>query len=174
MQDYNQAIHLDAADISAYFNRGDAYFAQSNLTAATADYEHIISAAPSSHTAISAALFLHVVMRRQGHDDSQQLSRVAAAADLSEWPGSVLKLDLGKATANEVIMAADTDISADRKWRICEANYFIGEDALLHHQRATALTRFNAAQDGCPKGDSAYSGARAELRRLGAKADPIR
>jgi hypothetical protein len=42
---------------------------------------------------------LHVIMKRQGHDDAQQLARVAAAADLSKWPGPVLKLDLGQMTA---------------------------------------------------------------------------
>ena len=113
-------------------------------------------------------------MRRQGHDDSQQLSRVAAAADLSKWPGTVLKLDLGQATAKEVMMAADTGISAVRKWQNCEANYFIGEDALLHHQRGAALVRLTAARDGCPKGDSAYAGAQVELKRLGATTDPRR
>src|ERR1700733_580249 len=44
--------------------------------------------------------------RRQGQDDAQQLARVAAVADLSKWPGPVLKLDLGQMTANEVLTAA--------------------------------------------------------------------
>ena len=154
IQDYNQAIHLNSDDTAAYLNRGDAYFAQSNLTAAIADFERTISAAPSSHAAVTAALFLHVVMKRQGHDDAQQLARVAAAADLSKWPGPLLKLDLGQITANEVMAAAASGVSDWQKWQVCEANYFIGEDALLHHQRATALARFKAARNGCPKGAS--------------------
>ena len=64
-----------------YGSRGSAYFAQSNLTAAIADYEHTISAAPSSRAAVYAVLMLHVIMTRQGHDDAQQLALVAAAAD---------------------------------------------------------------------------------------------
>jgi tetratricopeptide (TPR) repeat protein len=87
IQDYNEAIRLRPDFALAYEERGDSYFVQSNLTAAIASFEHVISAAPSSRTAVVAALVLHVAMKRQGHDDAQQLAPVAAAADLSKWPG---------------------------------------------------------------------------------------
>jgi tetratricopeptide (TPR) repeat protein len=174
IQDYNQTIHLNSNDTIAHLNRGDAYFAQSNLTPAIADFEYTISTTPSSSPAVSAALLLHVVMKRQGRDDAQQLARVAAAADLSKWPGPVLKLDLGKATVNEVIVAAASGVSASQKWQLCEANYFIGEDALFHKQRATALVRLKAARDGCPKGDTGYTAALAELKQLGVPTAPAK
>ncbi|MGB0125911.1 MAG: tetratricopeptide repeat protein [Silvibacterium sp.] len=175
IQDYSQAIGLNSNFTTAYGNRGDAYFAQSNLTAAIADYEHTISAAPSSRAAVYAVLMLHVIMKRQGHDDAQQLARVAAAADLSKWPGPVLKLDLGQMTASEVMMAAPSPgTDRQKKWQACEANYFTGEDALLHHQRPTALERLNAARNGCPKGDTTYGATLAELKRLGAPAAPAK
>jgi tetratricopeptide (TPR) repeat protein len=170
IQNYNQAILLNSNYTSAYSSRGSAYFAQSNLTAAIADFVHTISAAPSSSAAVYAVLMLHVIMKREGHDDAKQLARVAAAADLSKWPGPVLKLDLGQITANEVMMAAASSGSDRQKWRVCEANYFTGEDALLHHQRTTALARLKAARDGCPKGDTDYAAALVELKRLGASA----
>jgi tetratricopeptide (TPR) repeat protein len=178
IQDYNQAILLNSNYTAAYGSRGYAYFAQSSLTAAIADSRHTISAAPSSSGAVYAVLMLHVIMKRQGHDDAQQLARVAAAADLSKWPGPVLKLDLGQMTANEVMMAA-ASLGSDRqknwqKWQICEANYFTGQDALIHHQRATALARLEAARDGCPKGDTDYAAVLAELKRLGASAAPAK
>ena len=170
IQDYNQAIALNSNDTIAYFNRGDAYFARSNLKAAIADFEHAISAAPSSNAAITAALFLHVILKRQGQDDAQELARVSTAADLSKWPGPMLKLDLGKATANDVMAAAASGIPVWQKWQVCEANYFIGEEALLHHQRTMALAHLKAARDNCPKGDTGYTAALAELKRLGASA----
>jgi hypothetical protein len=144
------------------------------LTAAIADFEHTISAAPSSKGALFAALMLHVIMKRQGHDDAQQLARVAAAADLSKWPGPVLKLDMRQMTADEVMVAAASPGSFIEKWQVCEANYFTGEDALFHHQRATGLARLKAARDGCPKGDTGYTVALAELKRLGAPAVPAK
>ena len=174
IQDYNQAIRLNSNLTNGYGNRGDAYFAQSNLTAAIADYEHTISSAPSSSAAVHAALMLHLILKRQGHDDAQELERVAAAADLSKWPGPVLKLDLGQITANDVMTAASSLGSDRQKWQVCEANYFTGEDALLHHQRATALARFKAARNGCPEGDTDYAAALTELKRMGASAVPTK
>jgi tetratricopeptide (TPR) repeat protein len=164
IQDFNEAIRLNPKFALAYEKRGDAYFFQSNLNAAIADFEAAISAAPSSNTAVYAALMLHLVMKRQGQDDAAQLARVAAAADLSKWPGPVLKLYLGKVTTNSDI--------AMRKWRVCEANYFTGEDALLHHQQATALAQLKAARDSCPKDDTEYNAALVELNRLDAPAAP--
>jgi hypothetical protein len=102
---------------------------------------------------------MHVIMKQQGHDDAQQLARVAAAADLSKWPGPLLKLDLGQVTASEVMVAAASGVSDWQKSQVCEANYFIGEEALLHHHRTTALARLKAARDGCPKGDTCYTAA---------------
>jgi hypothetical protein len=106
-------------------------------------------------------------MKRQGHDDARLLAPVVAAADLSKWPGPALKLDMGQMTADDVMSAA-ANASADTKWQICEANYFIGEDALFHHQRTLAMARLKAARDGCPKTDGAYAAALVELKRLGA------
>lgn len=171
IQDFNEAIRLNPKFALAYEKRGDAYFFQSNLNAAIADFEAAISAAPSSNTAVYAALMLHLVMKRQGQDDAAQLARVAAAADLSKWPGPVLKLYLGKVTTEDVAKAANSDI-AMRKWRVCEANYFTGEDALLHHQQATALAQLKAARDSCPKDDTEYNAALVELNRLDAPAAP--
>jgi len=170
IQNYSEAIRLNPHFALFYEKRGDAYFAQSNLTAAITDFEHAISAAPSSRTAVFAALMLQVTMKRLGRDDAQQLATVAAAADLSKWPGPVLKLNLGQMTADQVMVAAahaDADLL---KWQVCEANYFTGEDALFHHQRAKALARFQAARDGCPKEDTTYALARTELKRMGAPA----
>ena len=167
INDLNEAIRLNPKFAEAYYNRGDAYLLQSNLTAAMADFEHVISAEPSSSMAAYAALMLHVAMKRQGRDDAPQLAPVAQAADLSQWPGPLLKLDLGQMAADEVMAAAANSDANLQKRQVCEANYFTGEDALLDNQPATALTRFKAARDGCPKGLIGYAEALAELRRLG-------
>jgi hypothetical protein len=73
---------------------------------------------------------LQVAMKRLGRDDSRQLAQVAAAADLSKWPGPVLKLEMGKMTADEVSAAAANGGGDRQKWHICQANYFTSQDAL--------------------------------------------
>jgi tetratricopeptide (TPR) repeat protein len=172
IQDLDEMIRVNPKDAVAYEARGDTYLFQSNLPAAISDFERAISGAPSPRMAVSTALMLHVAMKPQGHDDAHQLAQVAAAADLSKWPGPVLKLDMGKMTAGEVLAAAANPIDDRQKWHLCEANYFTGEDALLHNQRATALARLKAARDGCPKWDVSYVAALAELKRLGVPAVP--
>ncbi len=174
IQDYNEAIRLKPNLATAHYNRGLAYFLQTNLTAAVADFEHAISASPSPHAAVNAAVMMHLAIKRQGHDDAHQLASVASAADLSKWPGPVLKLDLGQMTAAEVMAAAANADAQSQKWQVCEANYFTGEDALLHHQRTKALARLKSARDGCPKSDGMYDAALAELKRLGAPAIPAK
>jgi Flp pilus assembly protein TadD len=172
IQNENEAIRLKPGLASASFNRGLAYFLQGNQAAAAADFEHAISASPSSRTAVMAALMLHIAMQRQGRNDAQQLARVAAAADLSKWPGPVLKLDLGQMTAAQVMASALKGDAQRQKWQVCEANYFTGEDALLHRQRTTALALLKGAHDGCPRSDGTYDAALAELKRLAATAAP--
>lgn len=174
IRDFSEAIRLNPKLVSAYGNRGFVYFCQSNLAAAIEDYEHVITSAPSSKTAVLAALMLHVAMKRQGRDDAQRLSTVVAAADLSTWPGPVLKLDLGQITADQLMASAASSSPDKQKWQVCEANYFTGEDALFRHQRATAMARLKAARDGCPKADGAYSAALVELKRLAVPAAPAK
>jgi tetratricopeptide (TPR) repeat protein len=172
VQDLDEAIRLNPKDAIVYEGRGDAYLFQSNLPAAVSDFEKTISGAPSSRSAVSAALMLHVAMKRQGRDDSRQLAQVAAAADLSKWPGPLLKLDMGRMTAGELLAAAANPGDYRQKWHVCQANYFTGEDALFHHQQATALVRLKAARDGCPKWDASYVATLVELKRLGVPATP--
>jgi tetratricopeptide (TPR) repeat protein len=170
IQDYTAAIRLNSNYTAAYGSRGYAYFLQSNLPAAIADFLHTVSAEPSSSAALKSVLMLHVMLRRQGRG-AQQLSQVAASADLSKWPGPLLKFDLGQMTADEAMVAATSHgTDREKKWQSCEVDYFTGEEALLHHQQRTATVRLESARDSCPTGNLFYSAALMELKRLGATA----
>lgn len=174
IQDFNEVIHVNPKFPYSYEARGEAYLFQSNLAEATASFKEAIAAAPSSTVAVFAVLMLHVAMKGQRHDDAQELASVAAAADLSKWPGPVLKFDLGQMTADDVLKAAANPDANIQKWQVCEANYFTGEDALFHNQRTTALTHLKAARDDCPKGYSAYVAVLIELKRLEVPAAPTK
>ena len=50
---------------------------------------------------------------------------------------------------------------------LCEAWFYIGEWQLLQGDRAAAKHRFEEAVGSCPKAFIEYTGAQAELRRLG-------
>jgi tetratricopeptide (TPR) repeat protein len=172
IQDFEEAIRLNPKDGFDYEARGETYLFQSKLAAAIPDFERAISGAPSPRIAVGAAMTLHVAMKKLRRDDSRQLAQTAATADLSKWPGPVLRMDLGKMTAAEVLAAAASPGDERRKWHICQANYFTAEDALFQNQQATALARLKAARDGCPKWDISYVAATVELKRLGVPAPP--
>jgi tetratricopeptide (TPR) repeat protein len=167
LQDYNEAIGLNPNQAVAYNNRGLVYLIQNKLPAAIADFEHTIFASPSSIAAINAALWLDVVSKRQGFDDAHLLAQVASVADLSKWPGPVLKFDLGQVTAAELMAAALNGEARVQSFQVCDANFFIGEEALFHHQRTEALTHLRAAHDSCPKSDGTRDAALTELKRVG-------
>lgn len=173
LQDLNESIQLDPKDAFVYEARGEIWLLQSKLRAAVADFEKALSGASSPRMAVDAALMVHLAMKRQGRDDARQLARVAATADLSQWPGPVLKFEMGKMTAGELMASAANTHHAGEIWRVCSANYFIGEEALFDNQRSTALARLKAARDGCPKWDMDYIAALAELKRLGASPAPV-
>ena len=87
---------------------------------------------------------LHVALKRQGHDDAQQLASVAAAADLSKWPGPVLKLDLGQMTADEVMVAAANAVA--------DMAEVAGLRSELLHRRGRAITSSTDDGAGAPQG----------------------
>jgi tetratricopeptide (TPR) repeat protein len=163
IQDFDETVRLKPSYADAYYDRGAAHFFKSDLKAAIADFEHVISMGPNSISTLPAALMLHVAMKRQGQDDVQELERVAGAVDLSKWPGPLLKLDMGEMTVDEVLSAAANTNADIQKLQVCQANYFIGQNALLHAQPVTARARFTAARDSCQ-----YTGASLELEKLDA------
>jgi lipoprotein NlpI len=117
---------------------------------------------------VHAALWLHLVKERLHEDDTEDLRAIAGKADLSVWPGPVLKLYRGESTDNDVMIAAGNSDPQIQKQQVCEADFYTAENALLHQQRATALTRLHAARDGCPKDYIEYAAALAELKRVSA------
>ena len=79
---------------------------------------------------------------------------------------------MGQMTADEVLAAAANPDAETQRDQFCEAHFYTGEDALLHHRRADATELFKAARDGCPKDYVEYGGALTELKHLAAPAGP--
>jgi lipoprotein NlpI len=161
--DYNHALQLNRGYV--FLDRGNAHFLAGQTSAARADFRLAIGADPSL---VHAALWLHLVKERLHEDDTEDLRAIAGKADLSVWPGPVLKLYRGESTDNAVMIAAGNSDPQIQKQQVCEADFYTAENALLHQQRATALTRLHAARDGCPKDYIEYAAALAELKRVSA------
>jgi hypothetical protein len=62
-------------------------------------------------------------------------------------------------------MAAGDGDAKTRPGRLCDANFFLGEDAVAAGQARTARRYFLAARKLCPISSPSYTGTVAELRR---------
>jgi len=73
---------------------------------------------------------------------------------------------LGKKSPDEVLRAAQNSDPSKQKEHLCEAQFYVGEYALLQGKTSEAAKFFKAAFDGCPTNFVEYAGAKAELDRL--------
>jgi lipoprotein NlpI len=82
------------------------------------------------------------------------------------WPAPVI--DYLRGAISEAALLADAKRSQDTRdlSQVCEAHFYLGEDALLR-QRSDAVEQFRAAVRECPANFHEYEGATAELRAMG-------
>ena len=171
IQDYDQALRLEPNDANVFIVRGVANFLRADLARAVTDFERGSELNPAIAYDV---LWLHLARKRLGQDDSKDLIERSAKADPSHWPAPILKLYMGQMTADQMMAAVASSGANKQTGELCEANFFAGEEALLHQHRADAKTLLKAAQDGCPKTNLHYDAAAAELRRLDAMAAPAK
>jgi hypothetical protein len=86
--------------------------------------------------------------------------------DLKTWPGPLLSLYAGTATADDVFAAAkqgDTDAQKDQS---CEAYFFVAEWHLDRKENAAAGPLLELAGSSCRRELPESHAAHAELKRL--------
>jgi lipoprotein NlpI len=171
IQDYDQAIRLKPDYANAFIVRGIANFLRANLAGAVTDFQRGNELNPANAYDV---LWLYLARKRLGRDDAKDLTRRSAEADPPQWPGPILRLYMGQITAGQLMAAIASSDAYTQKRQLCEANFFAGEDALLHRRRAAAKALLQAASDGCPKTNLHYDAAAAELRRLNAITTPTK
>jgi len=196
--DYDQAIRIDPKNAGVYDNRGIAWAAKGDLDRAIADYDQAIRFDPKNsswyfHRGLSnlyagalptaladlnqaselnpkhayAALWLDIVNKR-----SNLPSRLAEAAkqiNMTWWPAPVIRLYLGQLTPEAVLAAADHANPRAKQGRVCEANFYSGEYALIGGAREDAAKLFQTAVKDCPRGFLEGIAAAAELKGMGEK-----
>ena len=82
------------------------------------------------------------------------------------WPVPVVDFFHGTIDAASLLDAARRAQAARDLSQVCEAHFYLGEDALLR-QRGDATALFRQAVQECPKNFHEYEGAVAELRAAG-------
>jgi tetratricopeptide (TPR) repeat protein len=150
---------------SAYF-RGHANLALGNYDQAASDFEASFSGQTSLKARTLGALWRYAAQVRGRRDARATLARELGGADLSEWPGPVVKFLLGRLPAGELEVAAESDDAAKKTNGKCMAAYFIGVDAVRRGDRQRAREQFQLAQARCPTMSEYNWAASNELKRL--------
>lgn len=117
-----------------------------------------------------AAVQLFLAESRAGANAAPRLRQGASGLDLEQWPGHVVSMYLGEASPDQVLEAATRTNPKAQRELLCEAYYYIGyigQGLAIRGQRERAIGMFQAAVAAGPTSAVEYSGARAELKRLG-------
>jgi lipoprotein NlpI len=160
--DFDQAIKLNPKDAEAFFGRGVTFLGSGALPKALADLNQASELNPKG---AYAALWLDIAGARSNL--STRLADAATHIDMTKWPAPVIRLYLGQLTAEAVLAAADDPNPEIKRGRICEANFYGGELALLNGAGGDAVRLLKLAASDCPKTFIEYDGASAELKLLG-------
>ena len=167
IQDYDEAIRLKPDYASAFKTRGRVKFYLGRFQDAARDFQNALNINSSDAYMM---LWLHLAMHNAGQDDTQAFPQQAEKIDSSKWPAPVVNLFLGKLAPEQTLAAAANPDSIKENEQQCEAEFYIGEFLLLHHETPNALLHFRAARNKCPHNYVEYEGAGAEMARLSAGA----
>lgn len=86
------------------------------------------------------------------------------------WPSPVIDFYLGRIDGAALLDAARTAQTASDQSQVCEAHFYLGEDALLRFRRDDAQALFRTALAECPQNFHEYAGAQAELKAMSPQA----
>jgi len=87
---------------------------------------------------------------------------------MKTWPGPIVALFLGQSTQAQAEAAAEDPELETKRRRVCEANFYGGELALIQGSKDEAARRFHAVAKDCPKTLDEREAASMELKSLGA------
>jgi len=162
--DYTRSWLLTPSDPGPLFRRGIASFYAGHFLSAEPDMRR---AAEMNPEAAYPQLWLHIMAAENDH--ASPLANAVPRLDMTAWPAPVVRLFLGEATADEVLAAAANADADVNRGQVCEANFYIGEQALIERKVEEARKHFQLAADDCVPNFIELDAARAELGTLGAQ-----
>ncbi|HEX4295930.1 MAG TPA: tetratricopeptide repeat protein [Rhizomicrobium sp.] len=196
IKDYGVAIQQDAKYAEALIARGRAYQEQGAFRDALSDYKDALALSPKDaglHQLAGIAQWELGRNRdaaenfaRAGGDAAQSnyafvwryvaaqqpgpagLSAQAAALDLKDWPGPLVRLILGTAKPDEVFASAQQGDADARAAKACDADFYVGEWQQLQGNGAEARRLFGEASASCRSDWPESRAAKTELQRLDA------
>jgi lipoprotein NlpI len=100
-----------------------------------------------------------------GQDPRSDLTRNASALK-SEWPLAVVQFYLGRGSPQEVFLSAKDPNPLRNMYQLCEAYFYLGEDALIRGRLAEARDLFQKTIATGITSFFEYHAAAVELNRM--------
>jgi tetratricopeptide (TPR) repeat protein len=160
--DCTQATQLDPKWASPFYLRGLTYFLAGAMPKALADMNQVNALDPASG---NGALMLEVIGQRSKLPS--RISELSAKLDMTAWPAPVVRLYLKQSNVEALMAAADAPDAPTKQGRLCEANFYAGEMALLEGRKGDATPLLAKAASDCPATFDERLLAAAEVKGMG-------
>jgi lipoprotein NlpI len=165
-QDYDQVLRLDPQFAQGFHRRGVIKLLLGQFRPAQEDLNLAIHSNQPNSDRPYDPIWLYLAEAKSGQNAAPDLKANAGNMNLMAWPGPVAKLFLGAATPDSVLAAARDPNPQNDNRQHCQAYYFLGEYALSHGQRASAIQLFQRSLATGQSRQFAYLLAKSELAHL--------
>jgi lipoprotein NlpI len=147
IQDFSALLKLEPQSAAAAYNRGRARYAKGDYKAAAADFSLTSKLrADNPYAALRHYLAEGHITGQLSNQDAA-LKKAAERLEPEVWPRPLLELFLGTGTP-EALLAGINEVPAKQRPPVlCEANYYLGERALIAGDQEAARKFFQAAAD---------------------------
>jgi lipoprotein NlpI len=163
IRDFSALLKLDPKAAAAAYNRGRAYYANGNFKDAAEDFTLTLKLRPDNPY---AALRLYLAQAHLGKGDEAVLKKGIEKLDPAVWPRPLLELFAGTGKDPELIAGINQLPAKLRTDVLCEAQYYLGERALLNGDKKAARDYFEAAAATSASGTIERIDAKAALARV--------
>jgi tetratricopeptide (TPR) repeat protein len=174
--DYTKAVGaLDGAVASAVgpidrrlavFYRGQASFNLGNFQQAAEDFDASLEGLNGLKLRLNGDLWRYAAQVHTRQDARAVLNKDIGNENLYEWPGPIARFLLGKMTAGELEVAAESDDAAKKTNGKCPASFFMGMEAVRRGDKQRAREQLQLTQARCPTSSTYNWAAASELKRL--------
>ncbi|HKP25644.1 MAG TPA: tetratricopeptide repeat protein [Dongiaceae bacterium] len=162
IRDFDALLKLDPKAAAATYNRGRAHYAKQDFKDAAEDFALTLELRADNPY---AALRLYLAQAHLGKGDEAVLKKSIDRLDPTIWPRPLLELFAGTGKDPELIAGVNELPPQFRTNVLCEAQYYLGERALLNGDKKAARDYFTAA---------AATGASTTIEHIDAKGALVR
>jgi tetratricopeptide (TPR) repeat protein len=160
--DYDSLLYLTPNFAGGYNGRADANFAAGRFAATANDLKRSLGIDGKQ---VYPILWLHLARVRLRQNDHDEFSANLGRFQTRTWPQPIGAFLARQLSGAELMLAAQLGDAKTRPDRLCDANFFLGEDALSTGQAKNARRYFQAARTACPVSSPSFTGTVAELTR---------